>query len=160
MNRLDEAEQAVRKAIALQPGQATYYQTLAQIQIQRGDAKAALESAHREAPGVFADVALAQALTIGIDRLAADAALKTLIDRWAGQSAYQIAETYALRHDPDRMLQWLDRAWAQRDAGITYLHHDPFILRYKDDPRLAAYCRKVGLPTPAEVAARNKNKSA
>lgn len=25
-------------------------------------------------------------------------------------------------------------------------------LRYKDDSRFAAFCRKVGLPTPAEVA--------
>jgi hypothetical protein len=31
---------------------------------------------------------------------------------------------------------------------------DPFILRYKDDPRFAAFCRKVGLPVPGETSAR------
>ena len=40
-----------------------------------------------------------------------------------------------------------------RDAGITYLLYDPFILRYKDDPRFAAFCRKVGLPVPGEASA-------
>jgi Flp pilus assembly protein TadD len=156
LNRLDEAEQAARKAIALQPGEASYNQLVATIQIQRGDAKGALEAAHQEVPGVWTDYALAQALAIGSDRAVADAALNTLIDHWAGEWAFQIAEVYALRHDPESMFQWLDRAWAQRDPGITGLLYDPFILRYKDDPRFAAFCKKVGLPTPAEVAARNK----
>ena len=48
---------------------------------------------------------------------------------------------------------WLDRAFSNRDSGISYLLYDPFILRYKDHPRFAAFCRKVGLPTPAEIAA-------
>jgi hypothetical protein len=34
---------------------------------------------------------------------------------------------------------------------------DPFILRYQDDPRFAAFCRKVGLPTPAEVQRRTSS---
>jgi hypothetical protein len=29
---------------------------------------------------------------------------------------------------------------------------DPFILRYKDDLRFAAFCRKVGLPVPGEAS--------
>jgi len=48
---------------------------------------------------------------------------------------------------------WLDRAFSERQADISYLLFDPFILRYKVDPRFAAFCRKVGLPTPTEVAA-------
>jgi len=53
----------------------------------------------------------------------------------------------ALRGDPDQMFVWLDHAWANRDAGIANLLFDPFILRYRHDPRFAAFCRKVGLPT-------------
>jgi hypothetical protein len=55
--------------------------------------------------------------------------------------------------DADAMatFEWLDRAWSIREAGIIYLLYDPFILRYKDDPRFAAFCRKVGLPVPGEV---------
>jgi hypothetical protein len=47
--------------------------------------------------------------------------------------------------------EWLDRAWSNRDPGIIYLLFDPFILRYKDDPRFGALCRKAGLPVPGEA---------
>ena len=100
---------------------------------------------------MWQDVALALARQIGGDRSAADAALQTLIEKDAGRSAYQIAEVYALRNDAKATFAWLDRAWSNRDPGITYLLYDPFILRYKDDPRFAAFCRKVGLPVPGEA---------
>ena len=61
--------------------------------------------------------------------------------------AYQIAEVYGLRKQPDDVFAWLDRAWANRDPGIDRLLTDPFILPYKSDPRFAAFCKKVGLPT-------------
>jgi hypothetical protein len=47
----------------------------------------------------------------------------------------------------------LDRAWANRDSGIGRLLTDPFVLRYRDDPRFAAFCKKVGLPTTADAKA-------
>jgi hypothetical protein len=61
---------------------------------------------------------------------------------------------YALRNDAKETFRWLDRAWSNRDPAFTYLLYDPFIQRYKDDPRFAALCKKVGLPTPAEVGKR------
>jgi len=155
LNRLDEAEQAIRKAITLQPSSAGFHATLVLIEIQRGDAKAALTAAQQELAGAGWDrIALAQARQIGGDRAMADAALKTLIDHDAKGAAYQIAQAYALRNDAKETFAWLDRAWSNRDGGILNLSYDPFILRYKDDPRFAAFCKKVGLPTPAEVGKR------
>jgi TolB-like protein/Flp pilus assembly protein TadD len=153
-NRLDEAERTIRRAIELQPDSAAYHFFLAIIEIQRGDAQAALVAAQQESPGPFRDTALALAQQFGGDRSAADAALRTLTDRDAGISAYQIAEVYALRNDAKETFAWLDRAWSNRDSGIVNLLYDPFILRYKDDPRFAAFCRKVGLPVPGEAPAR------
>jgi len=154
LNRLDEAERAIRRAIELQPGAAVYHQRLAIIQIQRGNAPAALAAAVQEPPGDWRDTALALARQISADRSAADASLKTLIDKDAGSDPYQIAEVYALRNDAKETFAWLDRAWSAGDPGINYLLYDPFILRYKDDARFAAFCQKVGLPTPAKVAGR------
>jgi len=150
LNRLDEAEPAIRRAIELQPGAAQYHSTLTIIEIQRGNAQAALAAAQQEPPGLWQEVTLALARQIGDDRTAADAALKTLIDK--DPDIYQIAEVYALRNDANNTFAWLDRAWSNRDSGIQLILFDPFITRYKDDPRFAAFCRKVGLPTPAEVA--------
>ena len=83
--------------------------------------------------------------------LAADAAVKSLIEKSADGSAYQIAEVYGLRKDPDGMFTWLDRAWDTRDSGIGRLLTDPFILRYRNDPRFAAFCKKVGLPATTDA---------
>jgi TolB-like protein/Tfp pilus assembly protein PilF len=153
LNRLDEAERSIRRAIELRPGTPFYYRVLASIEIQRGDAQAALEAAQQESPGEVQDIALALARQIGTDRSAADAALRTAINKHATIAAYQIAEIYALRNDAKATFEWLDRAWSRRDSGIALLLFDPFILRYKDDPRFAAFCRKVGLPVPGEAPA-------
>jgi hypothetical protein len=50
--------------------------------------------------------------------------------------------------------EWLDRAWSSQDSGSMNVLSDPFVLRYKDDPRFAAFCRKVGLPVPGETSLR------
>jgi len=151
LNRLDEAERAARRAIELQPGAAGYHCMLTVIEIRRGNAEAALAAAQQEPPGFWQDFALAAARQIGVDRGAADAALRTLIEKDANLAFYQIAEVYALRNDAKQTFEWLDRAWSNRDAGIVYLLFDPLIRRYKDDPRFAAFCRKVGLPVPGEA---------
>jgi len=148
LNRLDEAEAATRKAIALQPDAVGQYELLAIIEILRGDASAALRAAQMEPPGVWGDTALALAQQISGNRAAADAALKNLINKQTDNAPYQIAEVYALRKDPDQMFAWLERAWTSRDPGISSLLYDPLLLRYKDDPRFAAFCKKVGLPVP------------
>jgi TolB-like protein/Tfp pilus assembly protein PilF len=151
LNRLDEAERAIRRAIEIQPAGTAYYEQLMVIEIRRGNAQAALAAAQQEPPGFWQDLALTLARQVGGDKSAADAALRTFIEKEAVVGPYQIAQVYALRNDAGATFEWLNRAWSNRDAGITYLLYDPFILRFKDDPRFAAFCRKVGLPVPGEV---------
>jgi hypothetical protein len=130
------------------------HQRLTIIEVQKGDAQAALAAAQQEPAGSWQRSALALATQIGSDRSVADAALKRLVEEDAEGSAYQIAQVYALRNDARAAFEWLDRAWSNRDVGIIYLRFDPLMVRYKDDPRFAAFCRKVGLPVPGEAAAR------
>lgn len=61
-----------------------------------------------------------------------------MIDKDAGDAPFQIAAVYALRNDAAQTFAWLDRAWSNRDPGVQGLLYDPFILRFKDDPR---FCR-------------------
>jgi len=56
-----------------------------------------------------------------------------------------------LRNDANATFEWLERAWTNRDTEITYLLSDPLTLKFKDDPRFAAFCHKVGLPAPGEL---------
>ena len=153
LGRFDEAEHEIGKAIELEPTGQIYHSVLTQLEIQRGDPKAALAAAWQEPAGVWRIVALAFARQVVNDRAAADAALQNLVDTFGGQAAYQIAQVYALRRDADKTFEWLDRAWTNRDPGVNLLLYDPFILRYQDDPRFAAFCRQVGLPVTTTAKA-------
>jgi TolB-like protein/Flp pilus assembly protein TadD len=148
LGRLDEAEAAIRNAIALEPDGRSLYATLAQISILRGDAKAALAIALREPAGPFHEFAVAQALQIGTDRVAADAALDDLIAKYRADSLYEIAETYALRRDADDVFIWLEHARAAKDSGLQQLLYDPLLLPYRHDPRFAKLCEELNLPLP------------
>ena len=117
LNRLDEAERALHQAMELQPTVTSHYELLTVIEIQRrGDAQAGLAAAQRVAPGARQDVALASARQIGPDRgAAADvAALKTFIQKYAGDAAVQIADVYALRNDAKATFDELPGAGAER----------------------------------------------
>jgi TolB-like protein/Flp pilus assembly protein TadD len=149
LGRLDEARQAALKAIELQPLAASFHYQLTVVEVRSGNAAAALTAAEAEPPGPWHDAAVAIARQIGSDRAAADAALKVLSDRYAELGPYQIAEAYAVRKDGDKVFEWLERAWSARDPGIQSLLVDSLFIPYHSDPRIAAFCKKVGLPVPA-----------
>ena len=154
VGRLDEAEAAIRQSIALRPQGSSAWAQLAIIELQRGDAKAALEAAKNEPEGVWHDIALAMALQGGKDRAAADAALARLIAEYGDVAAYQVAQVQALRNDADATFEWLQRARETRDPGVGNTLIDPLVMRYKTDPRLAAFCEQVGLPPPTQSQAK------
>ena len=80
--------------------------------------------------------------------------MQTLIDNDAVSGHFQIAAVYGLRKEPDKMFDWLDRAYTERDSGLTQLLVTPFILTYKNDPRFAAFCQKLKLPVPTTAATK------
>src|SRR5437868_2146190 len=150
--RYDEAEAALRKAIELQPAAARLHAYLTTLDVIRGDAAAALQDAQLEPKGFWRDYALALALQIQNDRGAADAALQKLIDENAVSGPFQIATVYGLRKEPDKMFEWLERAYTEHDPGLTQLLGTPFLLNYRDDPRFAALCQKLKVQVPPAAA--------
>jgi TolB-like protein/tetratricopeptide (TPR) repeat protein len=150
--QLDAAEQATRKALALQPDYPDLHSMLARIAILRGDADAARQEATLETDAGDSAWAQAAALQIGTDRRQADAALREYIDAHGADEPYDVADLYALRHQPKPMFEWLQRAWTQRDPNfVNSLLLDPFVQPYRDDPRFAALCRSARLPLPGEA---------
>ena len=146
--RYDEAEAALRKAIELQPAAARLHAYLTTLDVIRGDAAAALRDAQLEPKGFWRDYALALAQQAQSDRAIADAALQTFIDNYAVSGPFQIATVYGLRKEPDKMFDWLERAYTEHDPGLTQLLGTPFILNYRDDPRFAALCQKLKVQVP------------
>ena len=153
--RYDEAEAALRKAIELQPAAARLHAYLTTLDVIRGDAAAALQDAQLEPKGFWQYYALALAQQAQSDHATADAALQTLIDNDAAVSGpFQIATVYGLRNEPDKMFDWLERAYTEHDPGLTQLLGTPFILNYRDDPRFAVLCQKLKVPVPPTVVTK------
>src|SRR5271167_1039229 len=74
-----------------------------------------------------------------------DAALAQLIAKYPGM-AFQTAEAYAFRGQPDRAFEWVERAYAQRDGGLAHMKVDPLLKNIEHDPRYAAFLSKMHLP--------------
>ena len=152
--RYDEAEAALRKAVALQPAAARLHVHLTTIDVLRGNATGALQNAQLEPPGSWQDYALALARQTQGDPAAADAALQKLINEDSVNGPFQIAAVYGLRNEPDKMFEWLERAYTEHDPGLTQLLATPFILNYRDDPRFAALCQKLKVQVPPTAATK------
>jgi hypothetical protein len=53
--------------------------------------------------------------------------LRELITKYHASMAYHIAEVYAFRNQPDEAIEWLERAYAQRDSGLIGTKVDPLL---------------------------------
>jgi TolB-like protein/class 3 adenylate cyclase/tetratricopeptide (TPR) repeat protein len=143
--RFAEAELAFRRAIEVEPQSSTTRALLAISRMHQGDTAAAIEIAREETDPFWRRWAMAMALFAHGDRKQADAELDAMIRENAQDAAFQIAEIYAVRRDPDAAFLWLDRALANKDPGVTQIHTSSLIAAYRSDPRYAAVARKSGL---------------
>jgi hypothetical protein len=75
----------------------------------------------------------------------ANEALHQLIEKHASTSAYRIAQVYSARGETDRAFEWLDRAYAQHDAGLSHVRIVPLLRTLHGDSRWASFMRKMGL---------------
>jgi hypothetical protein len=76
----------------------------------------------------------------------ADAALSELIAKYHASAAYQIAEVYAFRRQPDEAFKWLVRAYVQRDDDLIVTKVDPLLKNLHNDPRYVAFLKKLNFP--------------
>jgi TolB-like protein/tetratricopeptide (TPR) repeat protein len=73
-------------------------------------------------------------------------ALDELIKSLSLEAAAQIAEVYAWRGEKDKAFEWLNRAYEQRDGGISDVKSNPLLASLRTDPRYQAFLRKMQLP--------------
>jgi TolB-like protein len=74
------------------------------------------------------------------------AALDELIKSLSNEAAAQMAEVYAWRGEKDKAFDWLNRAYEQRDGGISDVKSNPLLASLRTDPRYQAFLRKMQLP--------------
>jgi serine/threonine-protein kinase len=144
--RLDEAEAAARKGLELDPQFPWLHTWLCRVYLAQSRPREALAEAERDASPAFRLQDLALAYDALGQKQESDRALTELISKYKAGAAFQIAEVYAFRGEVDAAFAWLERAYAQRDGGLTFTKGDPLLASLERDPRYAAFLKKMRLP--------------
>ncbi|HEU4940717.1 MAG TPA: tetratricopeptide repeat protein, partial [Candidatus Eisenbacteria bacterium] len=145
MNRLSEAEHFLRKGLDLNPLRVGGRLFLAIVLAEQGSLAEALTEAIQE-PAEWARLTALSFVHRAAGRQAeSDAALRELEAKHAADSAYQIAALHAQRGDAEAVFHWLERAIAERDAGVAQVGVEPLFRPYQHDPRWSGILKRVGL---------------
>jgi TolB-like protein/DNA-binding winged helix-turn-helix (wHTH) protein len=147
MGQLDDAARDSKKGLELSPDAWPGPIQLSQIYVMQGrpqDALPEIELVRSDPMRAFLYPMAYYALG---RKKESDAALSELITKYHQGGAYQIAEVYAFRNQSDEAFEWLDRAYAQRDSGLIGTKVDPLLKSLHNDPRYAAFLKKLNLPT-------------
>ena len=146
MGQLDKATADFKKALELNPDFFAHM-TLSQTYLMQGRPQDALREIELvRSPSADRPFLYAMAYYALGRKKESDAALSELITKYHAVYAYQIAEVYAFRNQPDEAFEWLDRAYAQRDSGLVGTKVEPLLKSLHNDPRYAAFLKKIHLP--------------
>jgi TolB-like protein/Tfp pilus assembly protein PilF len=145
--KLDEAEADLKKAHELRPDDFKSSVFLTMIYVMQGRPQEAL----KEIELIEYDPVRTSLYAITYHALGrkkeSDAALDELIAKYHATDAYEIALVYAFRNQSDEAFEWLDRAYANHQQNVTYTKVDPLLKSLHNDPRFAAFLKKLNLPT-------------
>jgi TolB-like protein/Tfp pilus assembly protein PilF len=140
------AEATLQRLIQLDPNQRAAHYTLGTALLAAGDQEGALAQMKLEVDARHRLAGLATVFYAMGRKAESDAAMVQLKPLAASQWASGLAGAYASRNEPDAALQWLDRAYAQKDADLRVVRGDPSFRGLAGDPRFGEFLRKISLP--------------
>src|SRR5262245_40943950 len=146
VNRDAAAEAAIRKALELDPGGASWHHGIGRALLLQGKTDAALLEMQQETEELWRLSGSPLVFHALGRRGESDAALAALKGKYGDVAAFQIAQVHAYRGEADLAFEWLERAYAQRDAGLVDIKGDRFLRGLAGDPRYKAFLRKLRLP--------------
>jgi len=150
--RLDEAIASYQTALRLSPGNLGAHYFIGRALLFKGEPQAALAAVQQEEFEALRLIGLAMAHHALRDIPASDAALAELIDKYEQDAAYNIAYVLAFRNEADRAFDWLDKAVAYGDPGLTEIVNEPAFANIHNDPRWLPFLASIG-KAPAQLDA-------
>ncbi len=138
-----EAARCYRAALELTPNRAGTRGELAGALVELGRIDEALAEAEREPHEITRHWALAIALNAAGRKGEARAVLQPLIDKFADEAAFQIAEVFEAMGETDAVFEWLERAIRVEDPGVREIRMRPIYRRVRGDARWAPLARQL-----------------
>jgi len=150
--RYDEGIASLRAALRLSPGRSQAYYTIGSALLQKGEPQAALAEMQRETSESWRLDGLAMTYHALGQESQSDAALAQLISKFEKDASWNIAYVMAFRGEVDRAFEWLEKAIAYRDSGLSDTAVTWAFSNLHRDPRWLPFLRKIGR-APEQVAA-------
>jgi TolB-like protein/Tfp pilus assembly protein PilF len=143
--RPEAAATAAQKTLQISPDYAAAHVALAVAYLSQSRPQEALHEVESEKNVAWRLIGFPLVYHALGQKKKADAALADLVAKLPMDAAYQIAEAYAFRGEADYAFHWLDRAFAQRDGGLTEIKGDPLLKSLEHDPRYTEFLKKMRL---------------
>jgi len=143
--RLDEAEAAFRTTLTLSPEYSGGHFRLGRVLLGKGEPAEALAEMEQGDHPVYSATGLAMAHHVMGHHEESQIALDGLVKNDAESAAFQIAEVYAFRDEPDKAFEWLEQSLVIRDSGMSATLGNPAFNGLRTDPRWPAFLEKIGL---------------
>jgi tetratricopeptide (TPR) repeat protein len=143
--RPEESAAMWRKVLLMNPSLASAHAKLATALLladKRAEALAAVEEESDES----SRLSISPIVYWSLGRKAeSDTALRSLETKFAATMAYNIAMTHAYRGESDPAIQWLDRAYRQRDDSMVTVKVEPLLRNLRSDSRYQVILVKMNL---------------
>ena len=150
--RLDEAIASLRTTLTLSPGYIAAQYLIGTALLLKGEPETALVGMHKEIDEAYRLIGLVTAHHALGQEAASDAALAELIEKYEQGTAYNIAFVLAFRGEADRAFEWLHKAVAYNDPGLSDIAAEPLFANIRFDPRWLPFLESIG-KSPEQLAA-------
>ena len=147
-----DAEESIRTALDLTPGQVMGDRLLASVLMMQGKLDDAVQVAERTMWEVFRLEQLAIVHFALGQKDESDRHLNALIENHADKASYSIAAAYAWRGENDLAFQWLENAAGQHEPDITVWSMPHLFTSLHEDSRWQPFLAKIG-KSEAQLAA-------
>ncbi len=150
--RLDEAIASFRTTLTLSPGFIGAQYLIGTTLLLKDEPESALAAMKNEADESWRLIGLVMAHHALGEMVASDAVLAELIEKYEQEAPYNIAYVMAFRGEPDRAFEWLNKAVAYNDPGLTEIAVQPLIANIQFDPRWLPFLESIG-KSPEQLSA-------
>ena len=144
-NQPSEAIAAYKKTLDLNPQFPRTHYLLAKVYLLQGKFELALQEMLLETEKVSKIIGLCLSYYSLGCRKEADEIMKEFLLQYH-ERPYMVAEIYAFRGENDAAFEWLEKAYLQKDAWLTWLKADPLLENLWTDNRYYELVKKMNLP--------------
>jgi serine/threonine protein kinase/Tfp pilus assembly protein PilF len=144
--RFEESIASFRKELELNPHISQTHTYIGLVYLAKGDLNSASEAINKETDPFWHLYGLALINYAMGKKKESDDELNEIIKEDQNDSAFQIAEIYAYRGEKDKAIEWLERAYKQRDSGLAEMKGDPLLRNIEKDPAYVQFLKKMKLP--------------